>query len=74
VPTGDSLPKRFTIGKLLGLQQISDETGIFAMCAMDHRGSMQRMISGAETEKVTYEMLAVYKRWRAELAVDILVS
>jgi hypothetical protein len=51
VPTGDSLPKRFTIGKLPGLQQISYETGIFAMCAMDHRGSMQRMISGAETKK-----------------------
>jgi|GEM_PF-6179932 len=33
-----------TIGKMRGLQQLSDERGILAMCAMDHRGSLARMI------------------------------
>lgn len=56
------MPKRLTIGKLRGLQQISDEAGIFAMCAMDHRGSMQRMINEADPEKVAYETLVEYKR------------
>jgi len=50
-----------TIGKLRGLQQISDVRGIFAMCAMDHRSSMQRMISKAEPEKVAYETFVEYK-------------
>jgi len=56
------MPKQFTIGKLRGLQQISDEVGIFAMCAMNHRGSMQRMISGAEPDKVNAETLEANKR------------
>lgn len=56
------MPNRLTIGKLRGLQQISDEQGIFAMCAMDHRGSMQRLINQTEPGKVTYETLAEYKR------------
>ncbi|HEY5670055.1 MAG TPA: tagatose 1,6-diphosphate aldolase [Anaerolineales bacterium] len=60
------MKNQLTIGKLRGLQQISDARGIFAMCAMDHRGSMQRMISKAESKKVAYETLAEYKRDLAE--------
>lgn len=33
--------KTLSIGKLRGLQQLTSPDGIFAMCAMDHRGSMQ---------------------------------
>jgi tagatose-1,6-bisphosphate aldolase len=57
LPTGDPLPKRLTIGKLRGLQQISDETGIFAMCAMDHRGLNQRLINSTAPEQVTHNLL-----------------
>ena len=50
-----------TLGKLRGLQQISDARGLFAMCAMDHRGSMQRMIHKAEPEQVGPGTLTEYK-------------
>jgi tagatose 1,6-diphosphate aldolase len=51
-----------TIGKLRGLQQIADDAGIFAMCAMDHRGSMQRMINPENPGAVSYATLVAYKR------------
>jgi len=35
---------RISIGKLRGLQQISDDTGRFTMIAMDQRGSLQKML------------------------------
>lgn len=44
-----------TIGKLRGLQQITDPAGIFTICAMDHRGSFRRMISQDDPEGVSYE-------------------
>ncbi len=50
-------PKQLTIGKVRGLQQIADAAGIFAMCAMDHRGSMQRLISKTSPDQVTYATL-----------------
>jgi len=41
--------KTLTIGKLRGLQQLATDDGIFTMCAMDHRGSLQHIIGeGAE--------------------------
>jgi len=55
------LHRPLTLGKLRGLQQISDAQGIFAMCAMDHRGSMQRMINKIAPEQVAYETLVEYK-------------
>lgn len=54
--------KQLTVGKVRGLQQIADTSGIFAMCAMDHRGSMQRLINEAEPENVTSETLVEYKQ------------
>jgi tagatose 1,6-diphosphate aldolase len=51
-----------TIGKIRGLQQIADRTGTMAMCAMDHRGSMQRMIQRDDPERVTPQTLTAYKR------------
>jgi len=46
--------KNMTAGKLRGLQQITSPDGIFTICAMDHRGSLQRMIDRKNPEKVTY--------------------
>lgn len=59
--------KPLTAGKVRGLQQIADAYGIFAMGAMDHRGSMQRMINKAAPEPVTYDLLVEYKRDLTEL-------
>ncbi len=55
------MQKRLAVGKVRGLQQIADQKGIFAMCPMDHRGSMQLLIDKAEPEKVTNETLTEYK-------------
>jgi tagatose 1,6-diphosphate aldolase len=54
--------RSLTLGKLRGLQQIADGRGIFAMCAMDHRGSMRRMINPDDPGAVGYETLVAYKR------------
>jgi len=51
-----------TTGKLRGLQQIANDAGIFAMCAMDHRGSMQRMVNPQNPGAVGYETLVAYKQ------------
>ncbi|MFU8770975.1 MAG: tagatose-bisphosphate aldolase, partial [Anaerolineales bacterium] len=46
---------------------MADSEGILAMCAMDHRGSMQRMISRTAPDQVTYDLLVEYKRDLTEL-------
>jgi len=51
---------RISIGKLRGLQQISDEMGRFTMVAMDQRGSLQKMLHPENPKAATYtEMEAV---------------
>lgn len=51
---------RISIGKLRGLQQISDEAGRFTMIAMDQRGSLQKMLHPENPKATTYaEMEAV---------------
>ena len=54
--------KQLNIGKLRGLQQIANDDGLFVMTAMDHRGSMQRMIDPTHPEAVRTETLTAYKR------------
>ncbi len=53
--------KRLSIGKIRGLQQIANQDGIFIMCAMDHRGSLRRMIDSEHPEEVNYEEMVKYK-------------
>src|SRR5438046_5819594 len=51
---------RISVGKLRGLQQISDETGRFTRIAMDQRGSLQKMLHPENLKAATYsEMEAV---------------
>ncbi len=51
---------RISIGKLRGLQQISDEGGRFTMIAMDQRGSLQKMLHPEDPKAARYaEMEAV---------------
>ena len=61
VASDAAAPRRLSIGKLRGLQQMADADGILAMCAMDHRGSMQRLIRPDAPEAVEYEELVKYK-------------
>jgi len=53
--------KRLSIGKIRGLQQIANPDGIFAMCAMDHRGSLRSMIDEEHPEEVDYEEMVARK-------------
>ena len=41
---------------------MSDTAGILAMCAMDHRGSLQRMIRPEAPDRVSFDDLVAYKR------------
>lgn len=45
---------RISIGKLRGLQQISDDTGRFTMIAMDQRGSLQKMLHPENPKAASY--------------------
>ncbi|MBA7681623.1 Tagatose 1,6-diphosphate aldolase [subsurface metagenome] len=53
--------KRLTIGKIRGLQQIANSDGIFTMCAMDHRGSLRRMLDEEHPGEVDYEEMVEHK-------------
>jgi len=52
---------KLSIGKIRGLQQISTEDGIFIICAMDHRGSLQTMIEKEQLEEVEYQEIVERK-------------
>ncbi|TET27029.1 MAG: tagatose 1,6-diphosphate aldolase [Dehalococcoidia bacterium] len=52
---------RLTIGKIRGLQQIANQDGILIMCAMDHRGSLRKMIDDEQPQKVSYEEMVARK-------------
>ena len=50
-----------SIGKLRGLQQLANSNGIFVMCAMDHRGSLQKMFNEENPKSVSYRTMVNYK-------------
>ena len=52
---------RITVGKLRGLQQISDDTGRFTMIAMDQRGSLQKMLHPDNPKAATYAEVEAVK-------------
>lgn len=50
-----------SIGKIRGLQQISTTGGIFVICAIDHRGSLQSAIEKELGRKIGYKEMVEYK-------------
>src|SRR5437870_30213 len=54
LPTSEVGMTRISVGKLRGLQQISDDTGRFTMIAMDQRGSLQKMLHPDNPKAATY--------------------
>lgn len=52
---------KLTTGKVRNLQQITDANGIFTICAMDHRGSMKKMVNPKNSSTVTYEQMVERK-------------
>lgn len=61
VPADTARLSPLSVGKLRGLQRMADPEGILAMCAMDHRGSMKRMIRPEAPDEVKFEELVEYK-------------
>jgi len=53
--------KRLSIGKIRGLQQITNPDGIFTICAMDHRGSLRSMIDEEKPGEVDSEEMVERK-------------
>ncbi|MBM3133339.1 MAG: tagatose 1,6-diphosphate aldolase [Chloroflexi bacterium] len=53
---------KLRIGKTRGLQQIANAQGIFTMCAMDHRGSLEKMIDSKNPGSVGYDQMVERKR------------
>ena len=50
-----------SIGKIRGLQQISNDNGILTMCAMDHRGSLQSKMEKEQQRKIGYQEMVEFK-------------
>ncbi len=53
--------KKLSIGKVRGLQQLANDKGIMAMCALDHRGSLKRMLGGKHPESIGYQAMVDFK-------------
>ncbi len=50
-----------SIGKIRGLQQISTTDGVFVICALDHRGSLQSAIEKELGKKIGYKEMVEWK-------------
>jgi len=53
--------RKLSIGKIRGLQQLATGKGIMAMCALDHRGSLMKMLGGGHPESVGYQTMVDFK-------------
>jgi tagatose 1,6-diphosphate aldolase len=50
-----------SIGKLRGLQQLADDNGYLTICAIDHRGALQRALNGKNPDAVSYQDMVDFK-------------
>ena len=48
-------------GKLRGIQQIANKNGVLTVCAIDHRGSLQRALNKSNPEMVSYQDMVDFK-------------
>ena len=53
--------RTLSIGKIRRLQQLANEKGILTMCALDHRGSLIKMLGGGQPRKVSYQDMVDFK-------------
>jgi tagatose 1,6-diphosphate aldolase len=50
-----------SIGKLRGLQQLADSSGMMTMCAIDHRGALKRALNEKNPDAVSYQDIVGFK-------------
>src|SRR5688572_3999051 len=53
--------RTLSIGKLRGLQQTSMQSGGFAICALDHRNNLRRLLSPDDPAGVSIDDLIQFK-------------
>lgn len=53
--------RRLSIGKTRGMQQLANDRGILGMCALDHRGSLMRMLNHEHPGDVSYQTMVEFK-------------
>ncbi len=53
--------KKMTIGKYRGLQRLADDRGFICMCALDHRGSLAKMLQEGTGEAPSYQDMVDFK-------------
>ena len=53
--------RTLSVGKIRRLRQLATDKGIMTMCALDHRGSLIRMLGREEPEKVSYQAMVDFK-------------
>ncbi len=53
--------KELTIGKCRGMQQITDDMGVFTMVALDHQESMRQAMDPADPDSVPYDRISELK-------------
>jgi tagatose-1,6-bisphosphate aldolase len=53
--------KEITIGKYRGMQQITDDRGVFTMVALDHQESLRHAMNPADPDSVPYGRIAEIK-------------
>jgi tagatose 1,6-diphosphate aldolase len=58
-----------TLGKLRGIQEISNPSGRLTITALDHRGSLQKAIRPSDPASVTYDDMVAFKRQLASALV-----
>lgn len=56
------MAKPLTLGKLRGLQEITNNKGLFTITAMDHRGSLKRALNPEDPQSVSYDQMVEYKQ------------
>jgi tagatose 1,6-diphosphate aldolase len=50
-----------SIGKIRGLQQIATSSGLFVICAIDHRGSLKSALEKEQGKQVRYQEMVEWK-------------
>jgi tagatose 1,6-diphosphate aldolase len=58
---------RLTLGKLRGIQQLANANGVFTMTAIDHRGTLERMLHKALGQAANWETIVDEKQRMAEV-------
>ncbi len=50
-----------SLGKLRGIQQVTDDRGFLTICAIDHRGALKRALNEDNPEAVSYQDMVDFK-------------